>query len=224
MYYCLSQKLYRTLIAREEWKYPFAVSEKIPTKAGVSSLTHQEMHKKLLFSAKPKGENLSGTDRGTALHTFMQFCDFASAKADPKAEIKRLTEKRFITEKQAEVIDPRKVSVFFESELFGRIEKAENVWRELRFLRGIPAAELGFEGASEEDKITVQGVADCVFEENGKLIVVDYKTDFVEDIEELRERYAAQLHMYKRLLSESLGKEVVSAIIWSFRFGKELEV
>ena len=30
--------------------------------------------------------------------------------------------------------------------------------------------------------------------------------------------------MYKRLLSESLGKEVVSAIIWSFRFGKELEV
>ena len=218
------EKLYRTLLAREEWKYPFAVSEKIPTKAGVSSLTHQEMHKKLLFSAKPKGENLSGTDRGTALHTFMQFCDFASAKADPKAEIKRLTEKRFITEKQADVIDPRKVSVFFESELFRRIEKADNVWRELRFLRGIPAAELGFEGASEEDKITVQGVADCVFEENGNLIVVDYKTDFVEDIEELRERYAAQLHMYKRLLSESLGKEVVSAIIWSFRFGKELEV
>ena len=62
------------------------------------------------------------------------------------------------------------------------------------------------------------------FEENGKYIVVDYKTDFVEDIEELRERYSAQLNMYKRLLSESLGKEVVSAIIWSFRFGKELEV
>ncbi len=218
------EELYRKLIARENWKYPFAASEKIPAKAGVSAITHREMHEKMLFSAKPKGENLSGADRGTALHTFMQFCDFDLAKANPRAEINRLTEKRFITEKQAAVIDPRKVSAFFESELFGRIEKADKVWRELRFLRGIPAAELGFEGASEEDKITVQGVADCVFEENGKLIVVDYKTDFVEDIEELRERYAAQLHMYKRLLSESLGKEVTKAIIWSFRFGKELEV
>lgn len=218
------EELYRTLIEREKWKYPFAASEKIPAKAGVSSLTHQEMHKKMLFSAKPTGEYLSGADRGTALHTFMQFCDFNLAKTDPETEIRRLLEKRFITEKQAKVIDPWKIRKFFESELYRRIEKSPQVLREFRFLRGISAAKLGYEGASDEDKITVQGVADCVFEENGRLIVVDYKTDFVDDIEELRERYAAQLHMYKDLLSESLGKEVVSAIIWSFCFGKELEV
>ena len=218
------EELYRTLVEREKWKYPFSASEKIPAKAGVSSLTHQEMHKKLLFSAKPSGGNLSGADRGTALHTFMQFCDFDAAKNDPKAEIFRLSKMRFITEKQASVIDPQKIRTFFESGLYRRIEKSPQVFRELRFLRGLAASELGYEGASPEDKITVQGVADCVFEENGKYIVVDYKTDFVEDIEELRERYAAQLNMYKRLLSESLGKEVVSAIIWSFRFGKELEV
>ncbi len=218
------EKLYLSLIEREKWKYPFAASEKIPAKAGVSALTHQEIHRKLLFSAKPTGGELSGADRGTALHTFMQFCDFELAKADPKAEIARLLENKFITEKQAGAIDPKKISAFFDGELFRRIEKSPKVWRELRFVRGIPALELGYEGASEEDKITVQGVADCVFEEDGKLIVVDYKTDYVEDIEELRLRYAAQLSMYRRLLSESLGKEVSSAIIWSFRFGKELEV
>ena len=218
------EEIFRILMEREKWKYPFASSERIPAKAGVSSLTHQEMHKKLLFSAKPSGSGLSGADRGTALHTFMQFCDFEKAKADPKAEIIRLTEKRFITEKQAKVIDPRKVTAFFESELYKRIEKSAEVYRELRFVRGLSAAELGYEGASEEDKITVQGVADCVFDENGKYIVVDYKTDFVEEIGELSERYSAQLNMYKRLLSESLGKEVSSAIIWSFHFGKEMEV
>ncbi|MBQ7874629.1 MAG: helicase-exonuclease AddAB subunit AddA [Oscillospiraceae bacterium] len=220
----VDEELYRILKERENWKYPFSASEKIPAKAGVSSLTHQEMHRKMLFAAKPRNGALSGADRGTALHTFMQFCDFAAAKANPKAETARLAEKRFISQKQAEVIDPLKVKAFFESDLYRRIENSPRVWRELRFLRGLSAAELGYEGASDEDKITVQGVADCVFEENGKLIVVDYKTDFVEDIEELRERYAAQLNMYKKLLSESLGKEVVSAIIWSFRFGKELEV
>lgn len=216
--------LYEMLKEREKWVYPFKASENIPTKAGVSSLTHQEMHKKLLFGAKPKSGELSGADRGTALHTFMQFCDFDSAKTDPEKEIRRLTEKQFITEKQAKVIDPKKIKTFFESELYRRIENSPKTWRELRFLQGISAAKLGYEGASEDDKITVQGVADCVFEENGKLVVVDYKTDFVEDIEELRERYSAQLNMYKELLSKSMGKEVVSAIIWSFRFGKELEV
>ena len=216
--------LYEMLKEREKWVYPFKAAENIPAKAGVSSLTHQEMHKKLLFGAKPKSGELSGADRGTALHTFMQFCDFDAAKVNPKAEIDRLSKERFITEKQAKVIDHRKISTFFESELYRRIENSPKVWRELRFLQGIPAAKLGYEGASEEDKITVQGVADCVFEENGKLIVVDYKTDFVEDIEELRERYSAQLNMYKELLTKSMGKEVVSAIIWSFRFGKEIEV
>ena len=220
----LDEKTLEILEERGKWVYPFASSEKIPVKAGVSSLTHGEMHQKLLFAAKPGFGKLSGAERGTALHTFMQFCDFSAAKSDPAAEIKRLTEKRFITEKQAEVIDPKKVAAFFESELYRRIEKADKVWRELRFLRGISAAKLGYEGASEDDRITVQGVADCVFEENGKLVIVDYKTDFVEDMEELRNRYSAQLHMYKELLSASLGKPVSETVIWSFRFGKELSV
>ena len=218
------EKLLSSLMEREKWVYPFAAAEKIPTKSGVSSLTHQEIHQKLLFSAKPTHGELSGAERGTALHTFMQFCDFSLAKKNPKEEIRRLAEKKFITEKQAKVIDPRKVSAFFESELYHRIEKSEKVYRELRFLRGIPAEKLGYEGASPDDKITVQGVADCVFLEDGHLVVVDYKTDFVEEIDELRERYSAQLNMYKALLSESLGKPVTEAVIWSFHFGKELEV
>ena len=180
------------------------------------------MRQKLLFSARPTGGALSGAERGTALHTFMQFCDFGSAKADPAAEISRLCARRFLTEKEAAAISPEKVKTFFESELYSRIEKSPFVRRELRFLRSLPAADLGYEGAAPEDKITVQGVADCVFEEGGELFVLDYKTDFVEDIEELRSRYSAQLTMYKRLLSESLGRPVAGAVIWSFRFSREL--
>lgn len=218
------RKIYETLKSRTGWRYPYMGSVNIPAKAGVSSLTHQELHEKMLFSARPKGSALSGAERGTALHTFMQFCDFSLAKKDSKAEIARLLEKSFITEKQAKAISPEKVSAFFESDLFKRIEKSPRVWRELRFLQELPALELGYENASPTDKITVQGVADCVFEEDGNLVVVDYKTDLVENPEELKLRYSAQLNMYKRLLSDSLGKKVSKSIIWSFCFGKELEV
>lgn len=205
-----------------EWKYPFAAAEIIPAKAGVSDLTHQEMHQKLLFSAVPHGDSLSGAARGTALHTFMQFCDFELAEKDAENEIRRLTELRFITDAQAKTVSADRVRTFFSSKLYSRIKRSPWVKRELRFLQSISAAELGFENASPEDKITIQGVADCVFEENGALYILDYKTDFVENLDELGTRYAAQLNMYRRLLSISLEKEVKGTVIWSFHFGKEL--
>ena len=216
--------VFETLAANAEWRYPFAAAEKIPVKAGVSELTHGEMHKKLLFSAAPQSGALSGAARGTALHTFMQFCDFENARLNPNEELRRLTELKFLTEKQAETVSTEKVRAFFESELYERIERSPSVKRELRFVQSLPAAELGYENAAGDDKITVQGVADCVFEEDGKLYILDYKTDFVESLEELRERYAAQLNMYKRLISVSVAQRVAGAVIWSFHFGKEIWV
>lgn len=216
--------VFETLAANAEWRYPFAAAEKIPVKAGVSELTHGEMHKKLLFSAAPQSGALSGAARGTALHTFMQFCDFENARLNPNEELRRLTELKFLTEKQAETVSTEKVRAFFESELYERIERSPSVKRELRFVQSLPAAELGYENAAGDDKITVQGVADCVFEEDGKLFILDYKTDFVESLEELRERYAAQLNMYKRLISVSVAQRVAGAVIWSFHFGKEIWV
>lgn len=208
-----------------KWKYKFPASEHIPVKAGVSSLTHQGIHKKLLFSAKPSESGaLSGAERGTALHTFMQFCDFEKAAENPENEIKRLVDMKFITQKQADTISEEKIAAFFKSSLYERIKCSTFVRRELRFLQSLPANELGYEDASPDDKITVQGVADCVFEENGKIVVVDYKTDYVDDISELSERYSAQLIMYERLLEKALGKEVSGAVIWSFHFGKEIEI
>lgn len=217
-------KITEALSENIRWVYPFAAAEKIPVKAGVSELTHGEMHKKLLFSAVPQSGALSGAARGTALHTFMQFCDFKRAEESPENELKRLTELRFLTQKQAETVNTERVRAFFASGLYAKIRNSPMVKRELRFLQSLPAAELGYNNASADDKITVQGVADCVFEDNGKLYILDYKTDYVENIEELRERYAAQLLMYKRLLSVSLGREVAGAVIWSFRFGEEIPV
>ena len=206
------------------WRYPFAAAEKIPVKAGVSELTHGEMRKKLLFSAAPQSGSLSGAARGTALHTFMQFCEFDKAKENPQEELRRLTALQFLTEKQAETVSTERVRTFFESGLYEKIEKSPWVKRELRFLQSLPAAELGYENAAPEDKITVQGVADCVFEDSGRLYILDYKTDFAESPDELKERYAAQLHMYEKLLSVSLGRSVAGAVIWSFHFGKEIWV
>lgn len=55
----------------------------------------------------------------------------------------------------------------------------------------------------------IQGVIDVYFEEDGSLILVDYKTDKVSKKggeDELRRRYALQLEYYAKALSQLLQK------------------
>ena len=73
---------------------------------------------------------------------------------------------------------------------------------------------MGYENAGS-DKITVQGVADCVFWEEGGMVIVDYKTDVVSCAEELADKYREQLRIYRMILRQSLQTEVKA---WYFVF------
>ena len=86
---------------------------------------------------------------------------------------------------------------------------------------GIPASEIYPEIQSEE-MILVQGIIDVCFEENGELVVLDYKTDRVRKAEELREKYHAQLDYYAEALEQLLKKPVKEKIIYSFTLQEEI--
>ncbi|HPD88389.1 MAG TPA: helicase-exonuclease AddAB subunit AddA [Oscillospiraceae bacterium] len=207
---------------RAAWAYPYAVSASIPAKKGVSELTHGELYEQTRFSARPTHGVLSGAERGTALHAFMEFADFEKAERSVEEERKRLADFGFLTAKQASAVDPAKLRAFFQSGLYQRIKASPRVLREYRFMQDIPAKELGYEAV--EEMITVQGVADCIFEENGGLYILDYKTDYTDRIETLGELYGDQLRLYKKLLALSMGREAAGLLIWSFHFGRELAV
>lgn len=68
---------------------------------------------------------------------------------------------------------------FFMSPLAERIFASDNVMREKKFAALFPAKFFYPEltGEAAEEKIVVQGIADCVFVEDGELVIVDYKTD-----------------------------------------------
>lgn len=70
--------------------------------------------------------------------------------------------------------------------------------------------------------ILVQGIIDVCFEENGELVVLDYKTDRVRKAEELREKYHAQLDYYAEALEQLLKKPVKEKIIYSFTLREEI--
>lgn len=71
--------------------------------------------------------------------------------------------------------------------------------------------------------ILVQGIIDVCFEEDGELVVLDYKTDRVRKAEELREKYHAQLDYYAEALEQLLQKPVKEKIIYSFTLRETLK-
>ena len=214
--------LLELLERRAAWVYPYAAAASIPAKKSVSELTHGGEGERTRFSARPTHGVLSGAERGTALHAFMQFADFAKAERSLEDERKRLTDFGFLTEKQAAAVDLEKLAAFFQSDLYRSIKSSPIVLREYRFMQDLPAGELGYDAPDET--ITVQGVADCVFEAGGGLCILDYKTDRADRIEALAERYGGQLRLYKKLLALSMGREASELLIWSFHFGRALHI
>ncbi|WP_334196556.1 PD-(D/E)XK nuclease family protein, partial [Muricomes intestini] len=75
-----------------------------------------------------------------------------------------------------------------------------------------------------EEMVLVQGIIDVYFEEDGELVVLDYKTDKVKSIMELKEKYHAQLDYYAQALEQLVGKKVKEKIIYSFTLGEEIQV
>ena len=88
---------------------------------------------------------------------------------------------------------------------------------------GIAAEEMG-ETSKSEEVVLIQGIIDAYFEEDGELVLVDYKTDYVErgQGQSLAERYQIQLNYYARALEQLTGKQVREKIIYSFSLGEEI--
>ena len=89
----------------------------------------------------------------------------------------------------------------------------------------IPAAQQNPEWSSQET-ILIQGVMDAYFYEDGELVLVDYKTDFVQPGQEqkLVETYRKQLLYYAQALERLTGVRVKEKILYSFGAGKALEI
>jgi ATP-dependent helicase/nuclease subunit A len=131
-------------------------------------------------------------------------------------------------------MDIPRLKAFFDGALAAKIMSSAEVFREKRFMIKLPAS-LFTEDCSEilsEEKILVQGVIDCAFtDENGELILLDYKTDFFSRgtsrffIEKtLRERHGQQLGYYKIACEKLFGKMPAHTYIYSFALNDTVEI
>ena len=171
-------------------------------------------------------DKASAIERGTAHHKFLQFCNFKNAKNDLQAELDRLLSEGILNKAQADSIDKKEIEKFLDSRLAERIINSPKVMREERFTVNISAGMLDntLEGDLASTRVVMQGAVDLIFEEGNALVVVDYKTDRVRDINRLKELYSKQLRLYKQAVEQFTDYTVKECIIYSIYLNDSIEV
>jgi ATP-dependent helicase/nuclease subunit A len=94
-----------------------------------------------------------------------------------------------------------------------RARRATRVWREL---------SLWFPDGAH----LVEGIVDLVFEEDGQLVVVDYKSDAIAEDQALAQaaHHAPQLQLYGRGLTQAVGLPVRERLVVFTALGRSVPV
>ena len=222
------------------YRYPYAEQTAFPAKLTATQLKGRAIDEEISENTtlpprlrnlcKPKflaGKTaLTGAERGTALHLVMQDLDFFCEPNEQsvRAQIEAMRAQRKLTDEQAKAADVHAIVRFLRSDLAARIRKSKQVEREYRFSLLRPVRD--FSSLDADDSVLLQGVVDCFFEEDGELVVVDFKTDHVSraQLDERAEHYRLQLEAYSMALTRVMGKKVKEKVLYFFSAGEEVRL
>ena len=206
------------------WQNPRASLREIPAKVSVSAVTHGSRPVSLERPAFLQKSGMTGAERGTAIHAFMQSVPFGGPAPDLKTEKQRQIDLQLLDPALAEKLDLEAVRPFFESAVWRRIGLARRVLREEPFITALPAAQITPAAGDCDAEVLVQGIADLVLVFDDHAEILDYKTDASRDVQYYLNEYAAQLRLYRQAFALRLGVPVNKLTLYSFTLGAEIDV
>ncbi|QIZ07064.1 helicase-exonuclease AddAB subunit AddA [Priestia megaterium] len=231
--------------SRLDWEYSFPSAAAHRSKQSVSEMKRQrEMadeqsgtdlvnhvnHYKKSIVKRPKfmqEKQLSPAERGSAMHMVMQHVALTNSVSQEslQEQLTWMVNNELLTPDQAEVIDKNLIVQFFHSDLGIRYFNAKAINREVPFTLSMPAREVYPTWKGEEESVFVQGIIDCVFEDENGLILVDYKTDQISDKYKggfdqaksiLEDRYKMQINLYTRAIEQIWKRKVTERYLFFF--------
>lgn len=151
-----------------------------------------------------ESRGLNAAERGEAVHAFLRAVPLDIQ--DLEAFRRIMQERGQLSQEEANALPMDKLRRIMRHPLWGRMRNAQRLFREKPFNLGV----------TQEGRTTLlQGVIDCCFLEGDEWVVVDYKTDRVEDEQALIDRYRLQLSLYAKALTEITGLSVKETILFS---------
>ncbi len=178
----------------------------------------------------------AGALYGTMVHRFLECLDFAGLPdfAEEKQglyfvkqQIDALCALGRMQEADAKRLNWKQLLGFLQSDTAKRMRVAAEqgtLEREKPFVMSVPA-NLVWEESRPEEEVLIQGIIDVFWEEADGIVLLDYKTDHVDNAQELVHRYKKQLELYADALSRFFGEKPVKEIlIYSFALAEKIRL
>lgn len=179
--------------------------------------------------AQLKNKKFTAAERGTIMHSILEHWNFKqgylmcckdkkSATEYTKDFIDKLEKRNIITPEEAsEAQKNTSMIVEFQCSSLGhRLAKADEIFKEVPF---------NLMKQIKGEDIIVQGIIDCYFKENDNFILIDYKTNKINDIHDLdeieyiKETYRKQIELYREAIEVVKGIKVNEAYIFLMNAG-----
>ena len=217
-----------------EWEYKYKDSTEMPSELSVSKIKElsKDTEEKIGITLKKPNfliekTELTPAEKGTIMHLCLQKLNYKEEYNLEKLKnmVNNLVNKEIILPKEAESVNYNKILAFLSSNIWKEMQTAKVVEQEKAFYLNLKAKKIYKNNA--EDEILVQGIIDLYYiTNNDELVLVDYKTDYVENNNEqsLKDKYNIQLDIYKKALEESLNRKVDKVYIYSTWLNKEIEI
>lgn len=232
--------------------YPFAYQTKRRTKVSISEIKrayYEELKKESedelvftekLYPVKPKfisnEEEKSGARIGTMYHRIFELFDYnidfdeELLKSGDYSQIKNMidsfADKGLINGDEYEEIPLTVYARFILSPMYEKLRDAymnKTLRREQKFIFTTKASSISKE-YKDDDPILIQGIIDAFYEKDGKVTIIDYKSDNVVNMKELKKKYEVQLQIYKRAVAQILQNDNVESFIYSTYLGESIEI
>ena len=218
-----------------EFIYPYMADVTLHSKMSVSEVKKMgqpaDDESEVPFEPVKKASDASvdsgtGAARGSAYHRALELLPFDRIRSleDVDAWLTRFVEEKQYTSESLQMVDSTVLWTFLCSETGRRMAKAQasgKLHKEQQFVMGIPAREIG--PVDSDELVVIQGIIDAYFEEDGELILVDYKTDRIRSSRILLDHYQKQLDYYARALTQLTRKNVREKWIYSMTMQKAIQ-
>lgn len=233
----VSEEEIAALISRMNAKYAHPEDTVQQAKFTTTELAHKKDAKPISLTkpAFASGGAVSGVEKGNAYHHCMEHFPLSSVSSEMshealvqavEAALAEMERARKITRDELKIVEAERIAAFFENELGKRMLRVfagnkDNVRREQSFYAEVNGGEVR---QDYKGKISIQGQIDMFFIEDGEIVVVDYKSDTIENLVKEQSSYEFQVEIYTKVLGKLTGMNVKEMYLYAFLADSEYKI
>ena len=244
----IDEDIYSEINNRLAYKYPYKNSTILKSNISISDLKKRDSQndenntielykeKEIMVPKFLQGQkDFTPAEKGTIVHKVMRNINLERVNTikEIHIQVREMVDKELLSEAEGKTIRANKIFKYFNSKL-GKMmllaykENPKNIHREVPFYTYVSSREIdnNLDELYDNEKIRLQGIIDCFFIINNKVILLDYKTDYIEkgNEDELVQKYKKQLEYYEDAVIKILNKKVDEKYLYSFSLGERIKL